>query len=129
LIFDRIYVSCATGNKIYSFDFKDKHLINKRLVAKLKGPDNISIDKDGIWVACHLKTMAFIKHIKNSKNISPTAIYNIKPDSNKSHMVFKNNGKWISAGSVAVPYSGSLYIGQIFDPFIIKTERLNNDTY
>jgi len=119
----KIFVSCATENKIFSFDFRNKQLQNKSLLTRIKGPDNIRVSEGTLYVANHPKMLKFIKHIKNAKNLSPSSIFTIDPSSGNKHNIFLNSGEKISAVSVAIPHKNSLYIGQIFENYILKVEN------
>ena len=116
-----IYVSCATENKIYKFRFEKGKLIDKELLCKAKGPDNIRFIGSDILVACHLKMLKFLGHINDPDKQSPTNIFRINTETGKKELVYSDKGTNISAGSVAVEYSGKMFIGQIFDNHLIKT--------
>ena len=115
-----VYVSAATENKIYQYRFWDGQLSEKRVLCEAKGPDNIRFSDQDLLVACHLKTMKFVKHISDSENPSPTVIYLCESSTGSLNLVFSNDGTLISAGSVAVELQNKIYIGQIFESFIVS---------
>ena len=117
-----VYVSGATENKVYAFEWTGDRLVNKRVVCKVKGPDNIRWKGDRMLIACHVKTFRFIRHVSNAEVPSPTTVIELDPASGEYSTVFYDSGETISAGSVAVWLDGSYFTGQIFEPWIIKTK-------
>jgi len=83
-------------------------------------PDNLEIEPDGtIYVACHFDSFTFLKHAKDGANISPTQVFRITPDG-KITELYANRGQEISAGSVGRVIDGRLYIGQVFEEFLLS---------
>jgi len=121
-----VYVSCATENKIYKFRFENGQLLNKELLCKVKGPDNIRFNGSNILVACHLKMLKFLGHLNNAKNPSPTNIFSINTETGSKKLVYSDTGINISAGSVAIEFDNKLFIGQIFENFLVKTSIKTN---
>ncbi|MEA1876640.1 MAG: hypothetical protein U9N86_07225 [Bacteroidota bacterium] len=115
-----VYVSCATENKIYKFRFTEGQLSEKELLCKVKGPDNIRFIDSDILVACHLRMLKFLGHLNDSEKPSPTTIFRINTETGRKEVVYSDAGTNISAGSVAAEYSGKLFIGQVFENFLIK---------
>jgi len=115
---NRIFVSAALENKLYSYRFNDGQLSDKKQVCKIKGPDNIRIYHDLLIVTSHSKPFKFIRHVKNKSHRSPSLVVSIDPRNGKSTRLFHDNGKLISAASVALILNNQLIIGQIFEPFI-----------
>lgn len=87
------------------------------------GPDNIELDAAGnLYVACHPKTLAFLAHAKDKTKLSPSQILKITSkgkDNNKVEEIYLNDGKEISASSVAAPFKGGFLVGQVFDDHIL----------
>ncbi len=122
---DFVLLSTTRSNKLYKLqntsDNKDIYL--PKTIAKLKGLDNITFINDNeILVTAHLHQYALIKHSINSKNLSPTVVYRVNISTGEYKAVYSNDGSDISGGSTALYYNGSLYISQIFDPFILKCD-------
>jgi len=120
---EKIFVSCATENRIYSFDFRNNLLQNKKLLTRIKGPDNIRTSKGKLFVANHPKMLKFIKHIRNAENLSPSSVFEIDPSSGDKTNIFITPGDKISASSVAISHRSNLYIGQIFGDYILKVKK------
>lgn len=116
-----VYLSCATENKVYRFRFEKGQLTDKEVLCRLKGPDNIRLDGQDLIVACHLKTMKFVRHINHPELPSPSTIYRISPETGDKKVLFSDSGGLISAASVGLVYLKSLFIGQIFGAGIVRT--------
>lgn len=117
---DFVYVATTRENNLYQFNVKNHQLVSKLFVAKIKGQDNIRFHDEKIILAAHLKSLAFIKHLRKSKNLSPSVVYRIDPATKKTEVIYANKGEQISAASGGIIHNGFLYIGQVFDPFVLK---------
>jgi hypothetical protein len=113
-----VFVSAALENTLYSYRFKDGQLTDKKPVCQIKGPDNIRICNNKLIVTSHSRMIRFIRHVKNKTHNSPSLVIEIDPQTGKSVQLFYDNGKLISAASVAVIFNNQLIVGQIFEPFI-----------
>lgn len=87
------------------------------------GPDNIELDATGaLYVACHPKMLDFLAHSKDKGKNSPSQILRITAKDKgdyKIDEIYLNDGKQISAASVATPFSGGFLVGQVFDDHIL----------
>jgi len=87
------------------------------------GPDNIELDTSGnLYVACHPKMLALLAHAKDKAKISPSQILKITikgKGNDKVDELYLNDGKEISASSVAAPFKGGFLVGQVFDDHIL----------
>lgn len=93
--------------------------LNKKLDG-VKGMDNITIFKNYLLIPAHPQFLKFIKHLKDSKNKSPGAVYLFDFETNEKTKLFYNEGEIISAPATALFYKNNLYIGQVFDDFLVK---------
>ncbi|MDB5282625.1 MAG: Arylesterase, partial [Bacteroidota bacterium] len=118
----KVYLASTRQNKIWQFDFKDGKMINKEVIAKVNGPDNIRIEGDNLLVACHLRFLAFLKHMKDSTKYSPTTVYRIHPMTRKSEVVYFDDGKQLSAGSTGLAFKNWLYVSGVFDGKMVRKE-------
>jgi arylesterase/paraoxonase len=87
------------------------------------GPDNIELDTSGnLYVACHPKMLDLLAHAKDKTKISPSQILKITING-KGHdrvdEIYLDDGKEISASSVAAPFKGGFFVGQVFDDHIL----------
>jgi hypothetical protein len=119
---DKQFFVAATRNKhLYVFDkLKDGHLTNRRKLCRLKGGDNLFLYGKDLYVACHLRNLAFIAHVLNSEKKSPTVIYRVDTESGKKTCIYTNKNGKINAASTAIVYNGKLYICQVFEPFLLE---------
>ena len=95
-------------------------MINREVIAKVKGGDNIRFDGENLIVPCHLRSLAFLKHMSDSAKLSPTTVYSINPATKKAEVIFFDSGKQLSAGSTSVVYNGYLYTVGVFDAVMDK---------
>ena len=119
---DRVYVAATRENRIYEYRRDAGGLLTgKRVLARVKGPDNMSVSGASLIVASHAKSIALARHLsaEGSRPLSPTNIYRIDPTTGSRTSLFSDTGKAISAASVGVE-QGRLYIGQIMEPFVLS---------
>jgi hypothetical protein len=119
---DTVYQASTMPGEVYRYQLKDRKLINKEVIVKAKGGDNLRQYGNEILVASHLKFGKFLSHMKNSKKISPTMIYAINPYTKSKRVIYYNKGEEISAASTAIIYRDKLYICQIFDNFVLSVK-------
>lgn len=113
---NKVYLVSTIENKLWSFDFKDGKMINKQVIAVVPGADNIRIaDNGNLYVACHLRYFAFIRHMNNAKKHSPTTVYSINPNSGQRTAVFFDDGAKLSAGSTGLVFRNKIYVSGVFD--------------
>lgn len=93
--------------------------LNKKLDG-VKGMDNITIHKNYLLIPTHPNFFKFLKHMKNATNHSPGAVYLFDFETNKKTKLFHNEGEIISAPATALFYKNYLYVGQVFDGFLVK---------
>jgi len=118
-----VYVAATREHKVYAFTRDGSGVLSdKRVLAKIKGPDNITVYENNLIVAGHTKSIALSRHLSASANPPPcpTSLFIIDLESEEVEPLFNDNGEIISAGSVGIITGGELYIGQIMDPFIIS---------
>ncbi|KPA17917.1 arylesterase [Candidatus Magnetomorum sp. HK-1] len=120
-----IFVSSTLGNELLKYKRNsDGSLSEKQSIAKLKGLDNIMPYNGQLLISAHLSNWRFLRHYKNKNAISPTAVYLVDPnnpnDNSNTVLIYHSDGSQISAGSTAFIYNKSLYIAQVFDPFILR---------
>ena len=124
-ISDKVVLSTVRSNKLYLLqntgDNKDWYF--PKTIAKLKGLDNITFVNDKeILVTAHLKQVAFLKHFKDAKNISPTVVYRVNVITGEYSAIYSDDGSDISGGSTALYFNNKLYISQVFEPFLLKCD-------
>lgn len=116
----KVYLASTRQDKVWKFDFSAGKMINKEIIAKVHGADNLRLDGNDLLIACHLRFLDFLKHMKDSTHYSPTTVYRIDPVAKKTTIAYFDNGKQISAGSTGLAYGGYLYVSGIFDAKMVR---------
>ena len=116
----KVYLASTRQDKVWQFDFANGKMINKQVIAKVHGADNLRFDGPDLLVACHLRFLDFLKHMKDSIHSSPTTIYRIDPVTKKTTVAYYDSGKQISAGSTGLIYGGYLYASGVFDGKMVR---------
>ena len=111
----KVYLASTRQDKVWSFDFNAGKMTNKQIIAKAHGADNLRFDGNTLLVACHLRFLDFLKHMKDSSHYSPTTVYRIDLTTHQKTLVYFDDGKQISAGSTCLIYCGYVYVGEVFD--------------
>ena len=89
-------------------------------LATVKGPDNLGLGgPDGLLMASHADSLAFLRHTRSPRNLSPSHIYALDSGTGSLRLLFADDGSRISA-SAAVRFGAALYLGQVFEPFVLK---------
>ena len=116
----KVYLASTRQDKVWSFDFSGGKMINKQVIAHVHGADNLRFDGNDLLVACHLRFLDFLKHMKDSTHFSPTTVYRIDPIARKTSVAYYDSGKQLSAGSTGLIYGGYIYTSGIFDAKIVR---------
>lgn len=118
-----VYAAATRGDAVFRLKMMpDGTLTEPTAIAKLKGPDNLRWDGDDLLVAAHLRSFAFLRHAKDARKHSPSVIYRIKPGQMKPVPIYAEKGEGISAAATGLAYKGRLYIGGVFDGWILVAE-------
>jgi len=121
---EHVIVALTRENAVIRFRRGDDGaLVEREHLATLKGPDNLTVDGREVLVATHEKMAKFMAHYRNPARRSPTRVYRISLDDGVVRRVYDDDGGTISAASVAVPHAGALYLGQVFEPFVLKVSE------
>ncbi len=97
------------------------------------GLDNITyVNESQVLIPAHTKFTAFLKHLKDPQRYSPQAVYLVDLKTKEVSEVFANDGSLVNACATAYYYNGKLYLGQVFNPYILvvdmpKLTSLSND--
>jgi hypothetical protein len=117
---DTLFVSTILSNKVFRL-YRKKSGYKRKKFLKVKGGDNFTVNgKNSLLLTSHPKKMKFIKHAKNPEKKSPSQVFEINTLTGEKKLIFSSEGEDISAVSVAVQYKGFLYLGQVFEGFILK---------
>ena len=117
---DTLYFTVTLSNVLLKAPLKT---LKKKKVCNLKGGDNITkYSRNEFLIASHQSFNKFMKHSKHPEKHSPSLIYKVNFETGEKTVVFSDDGKTISAASTAVSYKNKLYIGQVFEGFILVEE-------
>ncbi len=118
---NRVIVASTREHTIYGFSILgDGSLTHKTSLARVKGPDNFFVAGNDLFVACHPRALAFAAHALNPKKRSPSQVYRLDLASGELQLVFADDGSGISASATGIWVDQTLWIGQVFDPFVIQ---------
>ncbi len=121
---DKLYISATLENVIYEFILNNSNntikFSDKKKLYNILAPDNFIVYNNKIYITSHPSNWNFYKHSKNPENYSPSSGYEMDPDTNQLTKIFEDSGETISASSVIIKIQSNLFLGQVFDPFLLK---------
>jgi arylesterase/paraoxonase len=114
----------ARSLRVYARNPADNSLRLEETLALGKAPDNVNVDEDGVvWIATHPKLLSFISHARDSANRAPTQVLRFDPrETNRASrltQVYLDDGRQISAGTVAAGWRGQFLIGALLDKKVL----------
>lgn len=120
---DKVYVTATRDDALFEFKRNaDGTLSDKRKLASLAGPDNLSWHEQSLITASHTSNWKFYRHFKNASNHAPSYIAAIKAEGGEITPLYFNAGERISAASGAFVYQSRLYISQVFEDAIFECQ-------
>ncbi len=87
------------------------------------GPDNLTQAQDGsIWMVGHPRLVDFIAHARDPAKLSPTEVYRIDFYGRSADFgaVMVDDGSLISGGSTAAVRGQLMWVGNVFDPYLLR---------
>ena len=122
---DRVVVACTQKKDLVVYDRNSSNgdLTAVSNSASIVGQDNITQVNDSlILIAAHPKVFQFIKHAKDPAAISAGKTYLVNLNNGHSSIVYETDGSEISGNSTSLYYNGKLYIGQVFQGFLLVVD-------
>lgn len=122
---NQVVVSCTQKKDlvVYERNSSNGDLTAIRNSASISGQDNITKVNDSlILIAAHPKTLQFIKHAKDPTALSASTTYLVNLNNGHSTAIYENDGSEISANSTSLHYKNKLYIGQVFEGFLLVVD-------
>lgn len=93
------------------------------------GVDNIEFDKEGnLWIGCHPNLLAFSSYAKGNREFSPSEIIKInyrKKGDFAVQSIYVDDGKQMSASTVAAIYDNLMVLGNVMDNHFLVLEQKN----
>jgi len=118
---DDLYFTDDLDDTLYKlenyFVRPQSNLIPKK-VSTLSVGDNINLFNEKLIITNHPSLFKFYFHSKNRLKKSPTAVYLF--DGEKLDQIFYSDGIEISGGSSTLIIGGHLYIGQVYNDYLLK---------
>jgi sugar lactone lactonase YvrE len=121
-----LYVATTRQNKVFVYDRIGAELRNRSTLATTRAFDNLRWATDGTLLApAHIRIFRFAKHFSHPELPSPSIIYKVDTSKlnvamKKIAIAFADDGRQISTCSTAVQLGGYYYLGQVFEPFVLK---------
>ncbi|MCF8257952.1 MAG: hypothetical protein K9J06_10370 [Flavobacteriales bacterium] len=116
---DRLFVTGTQEKSVLSYHITSEGLSERRDMPVIKGADNITFHEGTLVGVAHLDFLAFLRHKDHVEKKSPCAVYAMGLDGQRTDTLFIDNGHILSAASTGLIVGDSLYVAQVFDPFII----------
>lgn len=122
---DRVFVAQSVRFMVSEFQIEAdntlKHIKNHKMDG---GPDNIEIAQDGqLLIGAHPNFFQFTGHASDAENLSSGRVIKLNPETGEQEEIFVTDGTEVSGLSVANELDGTLYIGSVFEPFLLKCEK------
>lgn len=117
-----LYVAASSAKEIYVYDrnISTGTLTLTKTIALDTGPDNIEMDAAGnLWVGCHPQLLKFVAHASDPASIAPSEVLKIEGKTHRVTSVLLNDGRALSASSVAAVWGRILLVGPVFQNKIL----------
>ncbi|MES3040671.1 MAG: hypothetical protein V4730_05870 [Pseudomonadota bacterium] len=99
----------------------DGRLIQMATFGNLSLLDSIHVRDNGHFlIPAYPSLPYFLWHWQSPGRRSPTKIYDVDPQTGQGSILFADNGSTISAVSAALTTKDQLYLGQVFDAFVLR---------
>lgn len=121
----RLYLATTVGRSLHVFsrDIPTGKLTKEFDINLNTGADNIERDGEGnLYIACHPKLLDFAAHAKDRDKLTPSQVLKISFTDTDKYVIeeiYIDDGKEISASSVAAPLKGGFLVGQVFEDHIL----------
>ena len=89
--------------------------------------DNIDVRADGsLLIGAHIRILDFLEHAGDENIFAPSQVLLVVPGTDgqggAAGTIYLNDGKELSASSVAAAYKDTMLIGAVFDPRILACD-------
>lgn len=117
-----LYAGDAVNNVLHVYGINGDELVARAPVEGLRGNDNIRVIDQKLYITGHLKPLRFVAHTQSPEKYSPVEVWEYDPAKEQLTSLYYTDGSTISAGSTALVLGGTLYISQVFEPFILAVD-------
>lgn len=123
---NQLYVALTLGNRVRRYDITaDGGLTRDKSCdfGKMVGGDNFFCDDNGdLYLTCHPSPYKFMRHSSNAQINSPFNVYRLRAAGCQRQLVYEDDGSNLSGGTVAVHWKNQLYVGQVFEAFVLQVD-------
>ncbi|PKL32958.1 MAG: hypothetical protein CVV45_10105 [Spirochaetae bacterium HGW-Spirochaetae-10] len=114
-----LYATASPENRLMRFRIReDRTLESPETLAEIPVGDNLMQTDAGLLSTSHPSGWSFLQHARNAENHAPSVVYQYNNGTMRA--LLADDGRRISAASVAYINDDTLYIGQVFDPFLLR---------
>ncbi len=117
-----LYAGDAVNHLLHVYEIVGRELVVREPVEGLRGNDNIRVIDNKLYTTGHVKPLKFVAHTRAPRKLSPVEVWEYDPAQEKLTSLYYTDGSKISAGSTALLLNGTLYISQVFEPFILEVD-------
>jgi hypothetical protein len=116
----KLYVSGVGEKGVKVLEQKDGSWIRSDTLGFFKGADNIMFYVNELYTTTHPSLLRFVGHVGDNRKNSPGQIFRADLDNGRVEMIYEDDGSLMSAPSTAFRYKESIYVAQVFRPYILK---------
>lgn len=123
-----LFVASALGGGVFAYRLRDgRPLSGRRIAASVAGPDNLSWlddERTVLHAAAHPNARRFLRHAVDAGVVAPSQAWEVDADGgggargDGSTLLVHDDGRRISAASVALCVNGEVVLGQVFGPTV-----------
>lgn len=114
-----LYTTASLENRLIRFRIREDHTLEMpETLAEIPAGDNLMQSATGLITTSHPSGWAFLQHARDSGKRAPSVIYEYS--NGRRRVLLSDDGRRISAASVAIMIDDVLYAGQVFDPFLLR---------
>lgn len=118
-----MYVAASRSFKVHVYSIETNgDLKHVQDIDAGTGVDNIEVDQqDNLWIGCHPNLLTFAAYAGGKKEYSPSEVIRIAPQNGAyvTQSLYVENGQGVSAASVAIPFEGKVFIGNVMDKHVL----------
>lgn len=114
-----LYGTASLENRLLRFRIReDRTLEPPETLVEIPVGDNLMQTGGGLLTTSHPSGWSFLQHARDAENRAPSVVYLYNNGALRA--LLADDGRRISAASVAYMHNDILYIGQVFDPFLLR---------
>lgn len=123
----KLYVSGVGEKGVKVLDSQDGKWVRSDTLGYFKGADNIMFYNNELYTTTHPSLLKFVSHVGDNRKNSPGQIFRVDLANGRVEMIYEDDGSLMSAPSTAFRYNESIYVAQVFRPYILKLPLPNSN--